>query len=91
MAEKPRPDSAAAPRSLAEFFDSVVGSEDERAYAAGVLRDLKTLQRALAFYADPENWTADDWGVHAVMRGREYGDAGRAARRTAPALRRLLG
>jgi hypothetical protein len=81
-------DTRTAP--LSEFFDSVVGSEVEREYADRVLRDIEVLRRALAFYAEPENWREDDWGVNAVIT-REYGDAGRTARRTARALRRLRG
>lgn len=77
------------PETLPEFFGSVVGSEEERAFADRVLRDIEKLRRALAYYADPANYSPDDWGIRAVVD--EYGDAGRRARATGRALRRLLG
>lgn len=75
--------------SLSEYFDSQVGSEEERGWADQFLRDLRVLKRALAYYADPENYSEDSWGIRAVVD--EYAEAGRRARRAAPALRRLLG
>lgn len=38
------------------------------------------LERALRWYANPENWREDDWGVLSVVQGPEYGEPGKKAR-----------
>lgn len=47
-------------------------------------KQLEIAVRALRYYANPEHWNADDWGVQAVIE--EYGEAGEHARK---ALRRM--
>lgn len=50
---------------------SLLPPEDDR---------IAILERALRWYANPTNWTEDDWGVLAVVRGQGYGDPTRKAR-----------
>ena len=41
---------------------------------------IRELEAALQFYADPENWGNDDWGMRAVIQPPEYANAGQKAR-----------
>jgi hypothetical protein len=56
-------------------------------------RDLATVRNALEFYANPQNWQKDDWGVTAVLsghkRGEGYGNPHVKAQRALQAFRRL--
>jgi hypothetical protein len=40
---------------------------------------VERLREALEFYADPETWDIDDWGIKAV-NSAEYADSGMRAR-----------
>lgn len=42
---------------------------------------VRKLERALRFYANANNYGHDDWGVHCVIQGGEYGEPGKRARR----------
>lgn len=54
--------------------------------ALEVAREQVTiLSRALRWYAAPDNWKEDDWGVMAVVRPPAYGNP---TRKAANALRR---
>ena len=49
------------------------------------LRDQYKSQRdellaALHFYANPDNWKKDDWGVPSIINPLDYGDPGKTAR-----------
>lgn len=38
------------------------------------------LLAALEFYANPDNWNEDDWGVAGVIQPPDYGEPGKMAR-----------
>lgn len=49
-------------------------------------KELEIAERALRYYANPENWGPDSWNMLAVIAGSDYGQGGAVARR---ALKRL--
>jgi len=48
--------------------------------AERILAENRALREALKFYAHPDNWREDDWGVRSVIQPPEYGKPGTIAR-----------
>ena len=44
--------------------------------------DRRELVEALEWYADPDNYTRDSWGILSVVQAPDYGDPGATARAT---------
>lgn len=50
--------------------------------------EMRQVENALSFYADPSNWQEDDWGVQSVIQPPAYGRPTVRAKRALDALRR---
>lgn len=61
---------------------------DLNAQYAEVVAERDALKAALQWYANPDNYAKDDWGVESVIQSPEYGNPGNIARK---ALARLDG
>lgn len=51
-------------------------------------KDMTQVENALRWYADPKNWTEDDWGVLSVIAPPGYGRPNERAKRALHALQR---
>jgi hypothetical protein len=71
-------------RLLSELTHTVGEPVVDGRQVAMMVRELLRARKALRFYANPNNWRADDWNVPSVIGGPDYGDPGYTAKRALP-------